>query len=74
MLLQKRLSQKLRQEARNYQHNQADNQYGNGLLGCALPLFEDDAPNIGEGNIESHQDAKGQGVHGAACFEEAASQ
>ena len=43
---------------------------GNGLLRTALPLLQDDAPDVGEHHVQRHEDAERQRVHRASRLEE----
>lgn len=44
-----------------YQHDQTDDQYGDGFSVTAFPLLEDDSPDVAEYDVESHQDTERQG-------------
>lgn len=48
-----------------YQYDKAKDKYSDGLTTHPFPLFQEDAPNVAEGNIQRHQDAPREGVqHG----------
>ena len=46
------------QEAGDDQYDDADNQDRYGLGRASLPFLQDDAPDIGEHDVERHQDAE----------------
>ena len=64
----------LGQEAGDDEHHDADDEHGDGLLRAALPLLEDDAPDVGEHDVERHEDAERQRVHRATGLEERTAQ
>ena len=69
LILQKG-SNKLWEEAGYDEYHDAADQYGNCLLGTTFPLFEYDAPDIGEHHVECHEDAERQRVHRTTSLEE----
>ena len=64
----------MRQEAGDDEHHDADNEHGDGLLRAAFPLLKDNTPNVGEYDVERHEDAERECVHRAASLEERTAQ
>lgn len=55
------LADELREEGAEDEHRQTAEEDDDRLFGDTLPLLEDDAPDIGEGDIECHEDAPAEG-------------
>ena len=68
------LPDELWQETADDEDDDAANEHGNGLLRATLPLLEDDAPDVGEHDVEGHEDAEGQRGQRSTAGEEALAQ